>query len=349
MRILANLILTNIFLLGVCWLALRYGRPTGNRWLDRLNRFISTKLPCMFFDTIRCLFGDPGVEATRRLYKYVLNERNPLTMILYIIITIGGYMGFVVSGYPHLPNNTLTFPYHKEMGFVIFCASLYFFNLAAVSNPGIIAKSNHANHYRLFPFDDVVYKQDIVCSTCKFSKPARSKHCRFCGIDIARFDHHCVWINQCVGLGNIKPFLLFLLSNNVMCIYGGFLGIGILYDLVHSQGLHEAWFQDASGQRFKASPYYIFVYLVGTQTLLCYVTIIAIFMGTFLSFFTWYHWVTLMREGITTNEESKLSRLDDIARKKFIKKYAQGSWWNNLKYLWTTMCPPLVSIKQVTK
>lgn len=37
---------------------------------------------------------------------------------------------------------------------------------------------------------------------------------------VARFDHHCAWINNCVGLLNLKYFLGFLAANVILTTYG---------------------------------------------------------------------------------------------------------------------------------
>ena len=346
MSFVGKLLLTNIFLVGLYWLASRYGNANGRRWIDKLHTLLFCILPRTGVLFLELIAGKRGVLQVRSCYNYVVKGRNPLTMMLYIVVAVGGYIGFVVSAYPHLPNQTVTFPYHKECGFIIFCVSIFCFNSAVVTNPGIVTKSNHAMHYSLFPFDNVIFKQGVVCSTCRFAKPARSKHCRYCNCEIARFDHHCIWINQCVGLGNIKAFLLFLLSNNIMCVYGGYLGIATLLDMVYSQGLDKAFFHNTqTGERFQATPYYIFVYLIGTQSILCYVTIIALFMGVVLSFFTWYHWVTLIKSGLTTNEESKLGEVVHQARVRFMELHSKGSWWKNLKHLWSLSCPSVDTTK----
>ena len=340
MAIVLNLLLTNIFLAGLCFLALRYGNPKGKRLIDSLNRLVQFRIPSAVRTFILTVFGAKTMKQLDSSVSYVFYERNPLTLYLYLVLAIGGYIAFVLTGYPHLPNRTLPFPYHQHIGFGLFCLSLFFFLDAACSNPGLITKPNHSRMLALFPFDGTVFKKGVICHTCKVEKPARSKHCRMCDVEVARFDHHCIWINQCVGLGNVKSFLLFLLFNNAMCLYGAYLGVGIVLDIIETEKLTEAWFRDSnSGHRFKATPYFIFVYLMGREPVLMYVTILCVFIGSFLILFTWYHWVTLMRKGMTTNEEDKLKRLPPEARKTFAQAYGKGSWIGNLIQLWNLKCP----------
>lgn len=340
--------MTNIFLSGIAFLAWRFGDPTGDRWVDRLNWLLRFRLPVASKSMIRTVVGQRGLQYIESWARYIVYERNPLTMILYLVLSVGGYVGFVYSCYPHLPNSTVPFMYHKELGFCVFCLSLFFFGQAASINPGIITKSNHSLMMKLYPFDGTIFKPNLTCSTCKVEKPARSKHCRYDGYEVAKFDHHCIWINQCVGIGNQRSFLLFLIFNNLMCLYGAYLGSGIFCDVVKTENLTEAWFRDSnSGNRFKATPYYIFIYLMGKRPLAFYLTVLCVIMGIFLIPFTWYHWVTLMRHGITTNEESKLNRVGGLDRLKFITMYSRGSWWRNLKSVFVGETYPPMFINSI--
>jgi len=45
------------------------------------------------------------------------------------------------------------------------------------------------------------------CRKCDSLKPPASHHCSVCKRCIARMDHHCPWVNTCVGYYNQKFFL----------------------------------------------------------------------------------------------------------------------------------------------
>ncbi|KAJ9545463.1 hypothetical protein OSB04_025170 [Centaurea solstitialis] len=57
------------------------------------------------------------------------------------------------------------------------------------------------------------------CKKCSLHKPPRSHHCRICKRCVLRMDHHCVWMNNCVGHANYKVFFVFVVYALIACLY----------------------------------------------------------------------------------------------------------------------------------
>ena len=73
-----------------------------------------------------------------------------------------------------------------------------------------------------------MYLTNSFCTTCKLIKPPRSKHCKLCNECIGHFDHHCMWLNQCISRRNYLPFLVLVSTHCFLCLYVVYLFIAML-------------------------------------------------------------------------------------------------------------------------
>jgi palmitoyltransferase ZDHHC13/17 len=117
-----------------------------------------------------------------------------------------------------LPVTWSSFPFANLLFIALYASTVYFYYLAMTADPGFVPKLPSRNQQRstiselfsLWKFDE-----DTFCIHCMIRKPLRSKHCRRCGRCVAKQDHHCPWINNCVANNNIRHFFIYILSMEI--------------------------------------------------------------------------------------------------------------------------------------
>ncbi|XP_049888133.1 palmitoyltransferase Hip14 [Pectinophora gossypiella] len=98
----------------------------------------------------------------------------------------------------------------------------YFFLKSWRSDPGVISASRAERLRTIVELSERGrggFEPARFCSACLVQRPLRSKHCSVCNRCVAKFDHHCPWVGNCIGAKNHVYFIGFLVSLLGMCVW----------------------------------------------------------------------------------------------------------------------------------
>ncbi|XP_055996793.1 uncharacterized protein LOC125648346 isoform X2 [Ostrea edulis] len=69
------------------------------------------------------------------------------------------------------------------------------------------------------------YWQWAPCLSCQWWRPPRCHHCKLCGKCILKRDHHCFFARNCIGLKNLRYFIVFLFYACIVTVFTIYHGI----------------------------------------------------------------------------------------------------------------------------
>eukprot|EP00929_Paragymnodinium_shiwhaense_P007969 TRINITY_DN111899_c0_g1_i1.p1 TRINITY_DN111899_c0_g1~~TRINITY_DN111899_c0_g1_i1.p1 ORF type:complete len:344 (-),score=45.65 TRINITY_DN111899_c0_g1_i1:457-1488(-) len=184
--------------------------------------------------------------------RCALGQIWPNMSITFLMISFPGYlyMTFILPRYLHPelsgsdPQLGLDSTFFSTSQCVLALLIIVSFLLASFSNPGICPRNEgvpkelemHLDaralpESRFVRINGITLKQKF-CNTCLIYRPPRSKHCSICDNCVLRFDHHCTWLGNCVGLHNYRYFVCLIYSATIFtlqAIYASICVFGQIY------------------------------------------------------------------------------------------------------------------------
>jgi palmitoyltransferase ZDHHC13/17 len=91
-----------------------------------------------------------------------------------------------------------------DIAFTFF--TIFFLLMTNCTQPGHVQKVDKVDMYDLIR----VLDSTSLCPDCECIRTSRSRHCAVCNQCVERFDHHCPWVNNCVGVRNHNYFLTYV-------------------------------------------------------------------------------------------------------------------------------------------
>lgn len=188
---------------------------------------ISGNLPETLKNDLKSMLKEPWFYECMMIKAPIIKmEKNHRTEVLFWVLT--GITIFTLW-FILFPNHPAW--YYAVSTTLIGGKMITSYVFAVRKDPGILKQDEDLD------FLDVLQKFEVseLCSDCKVIRTPRSRHCNVCGVCVERFDHHCPWINNCVGANNHNNYLMFVTQAwvyalLVMCIAMDCLGRGASKD-----------------------------------------------------------------------------------------------------------------------
>ncbi|XP_028285843.1 palmitoyltransferase ZDHHC4 [Parambassis ranga] len=225
---------------------------------------------------------------SQRALHRLFHQRNNMFIYMHILLEGAVYAEFTceVFGFCREMDTTLT---SLSVPYVLLAIKTIFFYLCIQRDPGTVTKKKVAGQLHIYPYDRRLFHPGVSCPTCQLVKPARSKHCRLCNRCVQRFDHHCVWVNNCIGAQNTRYFLLYLFS---VCAMAGDIALltgDMLLHAVLRSGLLRASYLDEYGQQQQAGPLFVVQHLFLTFPRIVFMLGFLIFVFFLLAGYALFH------------------------------------------------------------
>ncbi|KAK9451735.1 DHHC palmitoyltransferase-domain-containing protein [Limtongia smithiae] len=242
---------------------------------------------------------------------YLVNDKNWAVVVFYSTILTSALFVFFLDGYPRIYG-----PLHRLIIPPLAFQPYFYLYLTAFTDPGTVTQGNNYRMQRYFKNDNIIFYTDTLpCRTCHLPKPARSKHCSVCKRCVAKMDHHCAWVNNCLGYYNYRFFLAFIVSNLIVLTYGAYLSGHVLYD----EYLLQYFPHGTAGVKYPWASLRSWILLVHSHQWTARMTsvfMIAILLCPLVIAFFSQH-ILYIHQGMTTNESEKWSEVQ------WVLKYGQ--------------------------
>ncbi|XP_008484264.2 palmitoyltransferase ZDHHC16A-like, partial [Diaphorina citri] len=157
-----------------------------------------------------------------------------------VLISIGPFLTVLVifiSGFTVFIAYWILFPFYRRQ------SEWLAYTLAVIGNWILI--NFVFNYYMGFstspghpPKHSVSSKSSDVCKKCLTPKPPRTHHCSICDQCILKMDHHCPWMNHCVGHWNHRYFYMFMIYTLLGCAFLFIIGYRPAYSILVANSKH---------------------------------------------------------------------------------------------------------------